>query len=174
MRNLLFKFLFPHRAKQIEVLRLLTASSEEKATRERLRADSLGEELKAKEKTTLQDVVAYCTDTLGIPFMSFYDVDDDGKPPHYLAGLSDAERKDFIAKMESIYTDDKFQIVVAYVINVIGNFAMQKAEDDQMKNGKIGIIGIRTLMSEFIEAHQEHVDSKKPVEGFDPLAMMPE
>lgn len=116
----------------------------------------------------------HCIETLGIPFIKFSEVDNEGKPPHYLADLNDVARKDFIAHMESIYNDEKVKTVLSYVINLIGNHSMQKADDDKMRNGKIAIIGIRTLWSEYIQAHQEYVDSKKPVEGFDKLAILPE
>lgn len=120
------------------------------------------------------EIMQYCLKTLGVPLINFADVDSEGKPPSYLDGLKPEQRKDFIAHMEAMYADEKFQAVVAYVINLLGNHSIQVAEDDKMRNGKIGIIGIRTLMGEFISAHQEYVDSKKSVEGFDPLATMPE
>lgn len=178
MRNFLFKLLFPRKFKQLEILKVISHADQESAVSLREENGKLRRELitekKKNEEITLEEVVQYCMNTLGIPWIQFSEVDEDGKPPHYLEGLSESERKDFIAKLESIYTDDQFQTVISYVINLIGNFAIQKADDDQMKNGKIGIIGIRTLLSEFIEAHQEYVDSKKPVEGFDPLATLPE
>lgn len=126
------------------------------------------------KKVTQEQVMQWCLDTLGVRFIDFSNVNADGQPPHYLDDLSPEARKEWIAGLNSIYTDPKFQKVVAYTINLIGNHAIQKAEDDNMKNGKIGIIGIRTLMTEFMQSHDEFVDSKKPDEEFDPLATMPE
>ncbi len=168
MKEKLFKLLFPEKEKLLRV--------KENAIENYLdEINCLNDEIDKLEvySPTVADLMKFCTESLGIPFIDFANIDEDGKPPHYLSGLTDAARKDFIARMESIYTDDKFQIVVSYVINLLGNHAIQKADDDKMRNGKIGIIGIRTLIGEFLQAHREYADSRKPVEGFDPLEVMP-
>lgn len=119
-------------------------------------------ELKSRSPTE-QELMAY----FGIPIIDFYDVDDEAKPPHYLADLSDEARKNFIADMESMYVNEKFQNVVAYIINVLGNHSFQKASEENMKNGRYAAIGVRTLMAEFIKAHNEFTESKKIPDEFD-------
>lgn len=121
-----------------------------------------------------EDVVKWCVKTLGMTFIDFANIDEDGKPPHYLDKLTPEERKNWVAHLETLYQDEKLQAVIAYVINLIGNHAIQKADDEHMRNGKIAIIGIRTFMGEIMQAHQEYLDIRKPTEEFDPLAVMPE
>lgn len=180
LKEKLFKFLFPKKAAEIEDLfsREIEALHLSNEYRDRfLRLSKELDHLKRKESTTKlteDQFMQYCLDTLNVPWLNFANVDDAGRPPHYLAGLTPEARKDFVAHMESMYADEKFQTVVSYVINLIGNHSIQKAEDDKMKNGKIGIVGIRTLMSEFINAHKEYVDSRKSGDDFDKLAIMPE
>lgn len=174
LKEKLFKFLYPKRFQEIKSLQKEKSVLEEELKLTRKDVMNLFEKTQEPHEITLADFMRFSFEQLGIPSLDFSNIDEEGKPSHYLAGLSDIERKNFIASMESMYADDKFQKIVSYVINLIGNHAIQKADDEQMKNGKIGIIGIRTLMAEFINAHQEYVDSKKPVEGFDPLATLPE
>jgi len=139
----------------------------------RIKVDELEE-----ENQDLEDLIRLMRDSattenlmresLGLPYIDFANVNEDGKPPHYLKDLDENARKSFIAELESIYANEKFQKVVAYVINLLGNHSIQKAEEDKMRNGRIGIVGIRTLMSEFIGAHNEYVNSRKQPDEFDP------
>lgn len=177
LKEKLFKLLFPSKAIVMDDMDRIIKKNIDQIWDLRQEVESLQSlRLEATEpaEPTQSQFMDYCLKTLGLPYIDFANVDENGRPPHYLSGLTDAQRKDFIGHMESIYADEKFHKIVSYVINLIGNHAIQKAPEEQMRNGKIGIIGIRTLMAEFINAHQEFTDSKKPVEGFDPLAIMPE
>lgn len=187
LKEKLFKLLFPakysyikNQEYELENLKELESKHKEQLSRAHELVKEIGHELGEYRKSTKEfgvtesEFMEYCLKTLGVPVLDFSNVDDDGKPPHYLANLTDAERKDWIAHLETIYADPKFQSVVSYVINLIGNYSLQKAEDEKMRNGKLGIIGIRTLMTEFINAHTEFSEQKKPREGFDPLAVMSE
>jgi len=107
--------------------------------------------------------------------MDFSNVNDEGKPPHYLAGLTDKARKNFISNMESIYSSEQFKTVINYVINVIANHSFQKEPDEsKMRNGRYGVVAIRMLMAEFERVHSEFLDSRKKVDDFDPLSIMPD
>lgn len=176
--DFLFKVLFPQKKSEYEAHKILCRKNIEDIITLENKVEELGKQEEWREKmffkTPHDAFTRYCLEPLGIKSLSFADVDDDGYPPHYLAGLSEQERKHYVADLESIYTNEKFQKVVSYVINVIGNHAIQKAEEGQMRNGRIGIIGIRTLMGEFLQAHQEYVDSRKPEEKFDPLETLPQ
>lgn len=179
LKEKLFKLLFPDKVAEINNLIDLEKKHKDQLTSAFNTVQEVRDELiryshREESEITENDLFKYCLETLGVPMIDFSNVDNDGKPPHYLASLTDSERKDFIAHLETIYSDPKFQTVVSYIINLIGNYSIQKAEDDKMRNGKLGIIGIRTFMGEFINAHTEYNDQKKPVEGFDPLAVMPE
>lgn len=114
-------------------------------------------------------------EAINIP-INFYDVDEDGNPqPHYLNSLSEEARKVYVANLETIYTDEKFQNVVSYVISLIGNTSMQTVPEENMRNGRYAIIGIRMLMNEFKKAHNEHIaNSKVESEEFDKNSVIPE
>lgn len=176
VKEKLFKFLFPKFYKQyidrkdrIDILGEMVQTETRRNEGLQLRVR------RSDEKPTFDKMFAAILMELGLPNgLDFADVDEDGKPPHYMHGLSDEGRKNYIARLESIYSDTHFNDVLKYVINVIGNHSIQKAPEDKMKNGKIGIIGIRTLLSEFAKAHDEYLQSRKDDVTFDPLATMPE
>lgn len=95
-------------------------------------------------------------------------------PPHYLEGLEEAERKNFITDMETIYSDEKFQKVVKYLINLFATNAIYKEDPKQRDNGQVAVIAFRTLLKEFDKMHIEFANYKKSDEDdFDPLAVMP-
>lgn len=107
--------------------------------------------------------------------LDFFNVDGNAKPPHFLKDLNEDARKQFIATMEGMYSDEKFQKVISYVINVLGNHSFQVEPDEtKMRNGRFAVLGIRTLMKEFEKMHSEYVGSKKKVEEFDHLEILPE
>lgn len=144
--------------KEIESLRKLAAS--------------LQSRLDKAPKATLADLMRDC---LGFPMLTMANVDEEAKPPHYLAGLSEAERKDWISHLEYIFTDAKFQAVYNYTLNLIGNHMVHVVPDELIGNGRLGIVGLKTLLKEFENAHDEFVEVKKANGGnFDPLATMPE
>lgn len=174
LKDKLFKFLFPKKYERLEYVTLQRSDLSAEVMKLSSEVNKLRLRVRVDDSISESEFMQYCLQTLNIPWLNFANVDDDGKPPHYLAGLTTEARKDFVAHMESMYADEKFQTVVSYVINLIGNHSIQKAEDDKMRNGKIGIVGIRTLMSEFINAHKEYVDSRKSGDDFDKLAILPE
>lgn len=104
----------------------------------------------------------------------FNGVDDFGKPAHYLEGLSEEGRKYYVGSMESIYTDDKFQDVIKYCINLYGNKAIHVLPEEHMRDGRYAILGIKTILQEFENAHREFINNKKQNEEFDPLEILPE
>lgn len=95
-------------------------------------------------------------------------------PPHFLQELSEAERKNFIISMETIYADDKFQKVVRYMINLFATNAIYKYDKDEMRAGQIAVVAFRTFLKEFSDMHKEFLGYKQKEDEFDPLAIMPE
>lgn len=161
MKEKLFKLLFPKKYVEMKDLKRITDENIERRMKEAI-----------KSKFTVEDLVCQ---SLGLPTgIDFSNVDNEGMPPHYFKGLSDEQRKLWIGDLETIYANDKFQTVVKYVINMIGNHGIQKAPDDKMRNSKIAIIGIRTLLTELKTAHEEFSATTPGEGGFDPLATMPE
>jgi hypothetical protein len=176
MKDKLFKLLFPGKAEELKELEeawLESITMMNSALNDNQELNEKLKEAQTIKPITEAQVMTWCVQTLGIPYLSMADVDDEAHPPHYLSDLSEDERKVWISSLENIYSSQKFQAVIAYVINLLGNFSLQKAEDDKMRNGKIGIIAIRTLMTEFANAHKEFMDRRKPEEEFDPLEVMP-
>lgn len=57
----------------------------------------------------------------------FSEVDDEANPPHFLKDLSDTERKNYVADLESIYSNKKFHDVAKYLINKYGNKEIGRA-----------------------------------------------
>lgn len=117
--------------------------------------------------------------SLGLPYISFHDIETDAggndNPPHYLKGLDPEARKGFIAELASIYRSERFKAVMNYHINVLGNHSMQKAQDSDMRNGRIGIVALRGFRQEFEKANSEYQDTLDPdKEKFDPQEILPE
>ncbi len=150
MKEKLFKFFFPRKAGYIKVLE-----------KENSFLEALLEEKKPKV-----DLLAP---------LDFAHVDESAKPPHPLVGLDDAGRKNALARLESIYSDDWYVKFRDYAINVWGNNSFQVEPDEsKMYRGRYAVIGIRSLDDEFKNAHNEFVDSRKRAEDFDPLETLPE
>lgn len=99
---------------------------------------------------------------------------DECLPPHFLEGLSEEERKNFIVDMETVYSNDRFQTVVRYMINLFATNAIYKADKDEMKNGQIAVVALRTLLKKFNDMHKEFLSYKKSDEGFDDQEILPE
>ena len=151
LKEKIFKFLFPKKVKEIKLL--------EEEIHE-LNFEFF--DLKEEQKKFLFD-------------FDFSEVDEDGKPPHYLKELSDVERKNYVAELESIYSNEKFIKVLNYCINLLGNKGMQVLPEDHMKDARYAILGIKTLIKEFENAHIEFINnSKKKDEEFDNLAPLPD
>jgi len=130
------------------------------------------EKLVDKPKT-IDDFIEFSLTELGMPIIDYENVDNNGKPPHYLQGLTVEQRKYKIADLASIYNNGNFQEVIRYIINLLGNHSMQKASKDTMVNGRVGIIVMRTMMKEFKNAFNELSMNKK--EGdFNKFGIMPE
>lgn len=109
---------------------------------------------------------------LGLP-ISFHDVNDDGKPPLFLDLLNEKERKIKVAELARIGRDEYFNKMIDYTINVLGNYAIQKASDENMKNGRVGIIAIKMFRDFFGQVVAEDMENKK-VEEFDEHSVLPE
>ncbi len=145
----------------------------------RTRAAEYRKELdELKQTPTPEEMENLMRRSLGLPYINFHDIEPDGKgndnPPHYLKGLDDQARKAYVAELAQIYKNDKFQAVVNYHINVLGNFSLQKAKDEDMRSGRIGIIALRGFRKEFEDANAEYQDTLKPEEEFDTHGILPE
>lgn len=150
----LFRFLFPNKYGQLSRLKadFDLVKEEAKTVREAL-----------NDRPTISDLMR---DSLGLPMIYFDDVDEEGKPPHYLKDLTKEEREHWVADLTSIKENEHFQTVVSYVINLFGNHSLQVAEEENMKNGRYAIVGMRTFLKEFEEAENEHLSNKKQKEEF--------
>ena len=66
-----------------------------------------------------------------------------------------------MAELARIGRDEYFNKMIDYTINVLGNYAIQKASDENMKNGRVGIIAIKMFRSFFSEVVAEDMENKK-------------
>jgi len=174
IKEKLFKILFPEKVLQIETLEDLIETQNETILKVTDGVASIRKELEdiRDREPSLADLMR---DSLGLPMVDFSNVDENGMPPSYLDGLTDTERKNYVADLELIYNNKKFHEVVSYIINLFGNNSLRKATDENGRNGKIAIVAIDTLMRKFKEAHDEHVANRKIAgDDFDPLAVLPE
>ena len=147
----LFKFLFPQKNKKIK---------------------RLEKELEELE-LDLMEVISEPNGQFAFQF-DFSEVDDFGKPKHYLEGLGEVERKNYIADLEGIYSNKKFMAVLNYCVNLIGNKTVQVLPESEMFKGRFMILGIKTLSEELEKAHNEYENDKKGDEKFDDLSILPE
>ena len=106
---------------------------------------------------------------------NFPKIDMLGDVPHYLDNLSAPEKENYVATLESMYSNPKFQDVIKYCINLHGNKAMQVAPDNEMYKYRYAILGIQKVLEEFENAHSMFVENnRKQDKDFDPLAVLPE
>lgn len=113
-------------------------------------------------------------ESLGLQ-IDFSTASEKGMPPYFLEGLEEEERKNFIIDMETVYTNERFQKVVCYMINVFGMNAIFKYDDELKRNGQIAVIAFRTFLKQFEAMHREFVGYRKSADDdFDPLNPLPE
>lgn len=129
-------------------------------------------ELREKLKTT--SMADLMREALGMQIDFAAASTDKCLPPHFLQELTDAERKNFITSMETIYVDEKFQKVVRYMINLFATNAIYKYDKDEMRAGQIAVVAFRTFLKEFSDMHKEFLGYREQEDNFDPLAIMPE
>lgn len=82
-------------------------------------------------------------------------------PPHYFDDLTTEERANFVADMETIYANQKFQSVVKYWINVFALSAVYKAEEIEKVRNQAAVIGFRALLNDFDKMHLEFMENRR-------------
>lgn len=152
MKEKLFKWLFPEKTKEIEVLKQKVYIGQ----KDREYWKELYE-----EKPTMADLMR---DSLGLPMIDFINVDKDGEPPHYLHGLDEDKRAIFIGELSNIYRKPEFKAVINYWTNLFGNYAVRNADKDPQP-GRYGINGVACIRKSFESAHKEFVAMNSPEEG---------
>lgn len=123
------------------------------------------------QKPTKADLMR---DILGLPMLDFANVDKEGYPVHYLEGMSNEERKHYVAEMAIIYQNPKFITVTNYLINLFGNHAVRKPHPEEKNLGVYSMNGIKMMQNEFHKAFLEHSERNTPQDKFDPLATLPD
>lgn len=129
--------------------------------------DELSERLKGSMADLMRESLSMQID--------FSSASDKGLPPHYLDDLSEDDRKNFIIDMETVYSNERFQKVVNYMINLFGMNCVYREDKEQMKNNQMAVIGFRTLLKQFDTIHTEFLSYRKSENDvFDPLSTLPE
>ena len=105
--------------------------------------------------------------------VDFSNIDENGKPPHFLADHGTQERDQAIAKLNFIYEDTIFQDTYKYVVNEIANQSFFKASEENMKYYRYAVLGIKEFYKQFENAHNEFVNRGKE-NDFDPLSILPD
>lgn len=161
----LFKILFPT---QVKSMAKLKESLEDTLTRENVLKVQLEQALKKSSPQNMENIMRV---SLGLPYINFHNLEDDGKgndnPPHYLKGFNPEQRAAYIAELAQIFRKPQFQEVLNYHINVLGNHSLQKAPENKMESGRIGIISLRGFRKEFEEADAEYMEKAKEEEEID-------
>lgn len=128
-------------------------------------------DLKEKTKHTKADLMR---DVLGLPMVDFANIDSEGYPTHYLEGLSQEERKNVVADLAIIYQNRRFQMVTNYLLNLFGNHAIRKPQENDKNLAVFSMNGIRMVLEELRKAELEHAERHNPPEKFDTLAVLPD
>lgn len=175
--DFLHKLLFPKRHHQIAVLHEVNKELNDEIDKVQTSLTEISEEVHKMKKATPQEMENIMRVSLGLPYIKFHNIEDDGKgsdrPPHYLKGLPPDARTAFIAELSQIYRNPKFKEVMDYHINDLGNNSIQIANDENMRNGRIGIIAFRKFRKEFEDADAEFTNSMQDKEEFDEHAVLP-
>lgn len=173
----LHKLLFPRKERQFADLLLSVAKMEVNLPIELAQRDKENYE-KGRVSVKPDEMENLMRASLGLPYIRFDNIEKDSKgndnPPHYLSGMNPDQRLSYLSEMSQIFKKPEFKEVLNYHINVLGNHSIQKAKDEDMRNGRIGIIAIRGFRKEFEDANAEYMDSLKDPEEFDKHATLPE
>ncbi len=179
----LHKLLFPEKERELKKLQIDSDTDRkdyiavhEVLMENRIENTALKSKIKELEENTPDKLENLMRASLGLPYIDFENIERDTEgndnPPHYLKGLDDDERKAYISQLAQIWKNDKFQAVLRYNINVLGNYTIQKAPDESMKNGRIGIIAIRGFRKDFEDAYAEYMESAKEPEDFNKFSVL--
>lgn len=177
----LHKILFPSKDKELAFYKK-DLNYEVKSLQDQLliyqrKSMRLEEQIESLPKNTPSEMENIMRASLGLPYIRFDNIEKDSKgndnPPHYLKGLDQQARLTYLADMSQIFKNPHFIEVMNYHINVLGNHSIQKAADEDMRNGRIGIIALRGFRKEFEDADAEYMDSKQPEEEFDKHGILP-
>lgn len=125
-----------------------------------------------KEKISAE-VQSEVNDLLKLP-MSFAKVDDDGYPIHPLSLMEEEARKQAIIKLEQIYHDKTFMLILDYWIDLFGNHAVRSSTELEKNAGRFSINGVFKIKKDLKEFHQEFVEIQKPKGDFDKFSINPE
>ena len=136
-------------------------------------ARELLKQIENLHKDDERQMAALMRQSLGIE-IDFSDIGPDGKPPHYLSGLSEDEHRQFIIDAQSVYDNKAYQTVVKYMINIFGFHTLYKEEKDQMKNGQVATVAFGAFRKQFDDMHKEFLLLNQKKEEFDPLDPLPE
>lgn len=162
LKDKLFEKLYPE--KQLEITNLNQVNS------------MLVQSMQAMETATKKEptMAETLNKIIGMDILPMDNADAKGRPPLPYQDLEADGRKNYVAHLESIYQDDRFQEMYKYAINVFGNHALLSDKEDAINNGRIGIVVMKTFMTFFENAHSEFLDQKKSEEEFDEFETLPE
>lgn len=140
--------------------------------------EELVRRLNMKEKELLRKPVGSMADlmrkSLGLAIDFSAASADNCMPKHFLAGLDEDAKKNFVIHMETIHSDQRFQAIMRYMINLFATNAIYKADPEQMKNGRVAAVAFRTLLDEFDRMHAQFLEYQKVDDRFDPLEVLAE
>lgn len=135
--------------------------------------NKLNLEIKILRRRPTPSMADLMRESLGI-YIDFSTADENGKPPHYLSGLNEDERRQFIIDAKSVFDNKAYQEVVKYMINVFAFHTQYHEDKDQMKNGQVATVAFAAFRKQFDDMDKEFLLLNEKKEEFDPLDPLPE
>jgi len=112
-------------------------------------------------------------ESFGLP-IDFSEADSKGLPTHYLSGLDEKARHNFLGDMETIYQNSNFNNVIRYMLNRFATQCVLIEDSQKMKNNQIAVVAFRMFLNELKKMHKEFIGGNSQDEDFDDLEALPE
>lgn len=122
---------------------------------------TLSKEL-SKPQPTLADMYR---DSVGLPMIDF-NVGETGEPKHFLADLTEEQRKERITQLFYVFRNQTFKDCIDYWVNKFGNHALRRVSTDNLDTNLaiFSINGIAMIRKELEKAAVEYEAFTSPEE----------
>ena len=158
---MLFKFLFPAKAKQIESLQKINKTITEEYNRREM-------EIHALPKMSSRNLLRENLGAMAVEIDGIEKKPGESYPPHPLSDLSDDELRTRLAQVEELFKNPMLWEYKRWLINKMGNKLVRysRSQEEDVA-ARFTINGIATLTDEIEQGHKLFEERNKPPEDYD-------
>lgn len=167
IKNWIFNTFFSDKVELVNSLREEKSYWELKHAEMKAESAQLQQEYEAQKALPKPKMSDLMRDMLGLYTINIADVNKQGLPAHPLDAPKQI-RDHRIAQLATVFTNETFQILCNYLVDVQGNFMVRTANGDtQLSFGRGSINGIETIRSELSKAQMLYEEANSPPEEYD-------